>query len=71
LVSKDAFTLAEPSTSKAIYDAISAQFTDVIKILGEPTEIDVGSQETEEIGALPTWFDVFRLCQVRYQNYVT
>ncbi|GAX82858.1 hypothetical protein CEUSTIGMA_g10284.t1 [Chlamydomonas eustigma] len=63
LVSKDAFALAQPDTSKAIYDALTLKFKEVVEIIGAPTELDVGSHEIEGVGALSTWFDVFRICQ--------
>ena len=59
LVARDAFSLAEASTTKALNDALSKRLDDVQGVLGPPSEIDVGGVQ----GQLTDWFDIFRICQ--------
>ncbi|GIL82498.1 hypothetical protein Vretimale_11935 [Volvox reticuliferus] len=64
LVARDAFALADPPTGKAIYDVMSANFTKVVELLGNPTEIEVASPLAQEgLGAFVDWMGVFRVCQ--------
>lgn len=66
LVGKDAFSLALPETSKAIYEALSGdRFAPVTAVLGQPVELDIAAGlESEGLGRLELWMDVFRITQV-------
>ncbi|PNW76486.1 hypothetical protein CHLRE_11g467630v5 [Chlamydomonas reinhardtii] len=64
LVARDAFGLADPPTEKAIYDAMSADFSKVVALLGEPTEVDVAAPLAGQgLGQYVDWMGVFRVCQ--------
>ncbi|KXZ51886.1 hypothetical protein GPECTOR_11g320 [Gonium pectorale] len=65
LVGRDAFSLADPPTSKAIYDALSGDmFKKVVSLLSEPAEVDVAAPLAGQgLGALSDWMGVFRVTQ--------
>ncbi|GLC39174.1 hypothetical protein PLESTB_001301900 [Pleodorina starrii] len=64
LVARDAFALADPATGRAIYDALSANFPQVVEVLGNPTEVDVAAPlAAEGLGKFVDWMGVFRVCQ--------
>ncbi|GIL60005.1 hypothetical protein Vafri_14638, partial [Volvox africanus] len=64
LVARDAFALADPPTGKAIYDVMSADFTEVVELLGNPTEIEIAAPlAQEDLGTFVDWMGVFRVCQ--------
>ncbi|GLC35083.1 hypothetical protein PLESTM_000277700 [Pleodorina starrii] len=64
LVARDAFALADPSTGRAIYDSLSANFPQVVEVLGNPTEVDVAAPlAAEGLGKFVDWMGVFRVCQ--------
>lgn len=53
--------MAEEATTQAIYGAIAAKLDGVTKVLGSPTELEIGDGAH---GPISSWFDVFRICQV-------
>lgn len=66
LVANDAFSLALPETTQAIYNALSGdRFAAVTAVLGPPTEVGVAAGlEDQGLGMLESWMDVFRITQV-------
>jgi hypothetical protein len=67
LVAKDAFELAMPETTVAIYEALSGDaFAGVGAVLGRPSEVVIGEVEGDAAPAgLKSWMGVFRVTQVR------
>ncbi|KAG2432169.1 hypothetical protein HXX76_009089 [Chlamydomonas incerta] len=64
LVARDAFKLADPPTEKAIYDAMATDFSKVVALLGQPTEVDVAAPLADQgLGQYVDWMGVFRVCQ--------
>eukprot|EP00898_Chlorokybus_atmophyticus_P009229 jgi/Chlat1/936/Chrsp108S01368 len=59
LVAADAFEVADKSTSKAIYDALSAHFQELIELVGPPIDTRVAPD------SLAAWTADFRTLQLR------
>ncbi|KAI3424947.1 hypothetical protein D9Q98_008329 [Chlorella vulgaris] len=60
LVATDAFALAEESTSRALYGAMSAKIDQITALLSKPQEVDLASSSG---GLSQAWFTTFRLHQ--------
>jgi hypothetical protein len=67
LVAKDAFALADPAATQAIYVALArARFKGVQAVLGDPTEVEVAGDALAADGLhqLSAWVEAFRITQV-------
>lgn len=67
LVARDAFALAQPATSSAIYNALAGErLSRVTAVLGQPTELELAGAAlaAEGLERLEQWWDVFRITQV-------
>jgi hypothetical protein len=68
LVAKDAFALADPAATQAIYDVLAGpRFKGVQAVLGAPSEVEVAGAAlaTDGLQELSSWVEAFRITQVR------
>jgi hypothetical protein len=68
LVAKDAFALADPAATQAIYDALAGpRFKGVQAVLGAPSEVEVAGDALAADGLqeLSAWVEAFRITQVK------
>jgi hypothetical protein len=69
LVAKDAFALADPASTQAIYDALSGpRFERVQALLGAPSEVEVAGDALAADGLQEpsAWVEAFRITQVTW-----
>lgn len=68
LVAKDAFAVADPAATQAIYDALAGpRFEKVQAVLGAPSEVQIAGNNLAADGLqeLSAWVEAFRITQVR------